>query len=80
MNRYKILKNPDVKPCTSDEAFALWLSSGWSQPVDTVEQLVAELNRQMGGIKDKHDKFIEEKFEEINAFKKLTMSALWRSR
>ena len=32
---------------------------GWSAPVDTVEDLVAELNRQMSGYKDKHDRYIE---------------------
>jgi hypothetical protein len=37
-----------------------WNPEGWAAPVDTAEELVAELERQMQGKKDKHDLFIEE--------------------
>jgi hypothetical protein len=37
-----------------------WTEQGWAAPVDTAEELVAELERQMKGYKDRHDKFIEE--------------------
>jgi hypothetical protein len=36
-----------------------WSPEGWSAPVDTAEELVAELERQMAGVKDKHDIFME---------------------
>jgi hypothetical protein len=36
-----------------------WSPDGWAVPVDTVEELVAELEREMQGHKDKHDVFIE---------------------
>lgn len=36
-----------------------WSPEGWASPVDTAEELVAELDRQMSGIKDKHDEFFE---------------------
>ena len=36
-----------------------WSAEGWAAPVDTAEELVAELERQMHGYKDKHDLFIE---------------------
>jgi hypothetical protein len=36
-----------------------WSEQGWAAPVDTAEELVAELNRQMSGYKDKHDKLVE---------------------
>ena len=36
-----------------------WSAEGWAAPVDTAEELVAELERQMHGFKDKHDLFIE---------------------
>lgn len=39
---------------------------GWSAPVDTAEELVAELNRQMSGYKDRHDKFIENHLKKMN--------------
>lgn len=39
--------------------------TGWAAPVDTVEELVAELERQMGGKKDKHDIFIEEHMKRL---------------
>jgi len=38
---------------------AQWSPDGWAAPVDTAEELVAELERQMRGIKDKHDIFVE---------------------
>jgi hypothetical protein len=37
----------------------IWTPEGWAAPVDTAEELVAELERQMRGYKDKHDLFIE---------------------
>ena len=36
-----------------------WSAEGWAAPVDTAEELVAELERQMHGYKDRHDLFIE---------------------
>jgi hypothetical protein len=36
-----------------------WRPEGWAVPVDTAEDLVAELERQVHGIKDKHDVFME---------------------
>lgn len=36
-----------------------WSPEGWAAPVDTVEELLGELNRQMNGVKDRHDLFIE---------------------
>jgi len=36
-----------------------WKPDGWASPVDTAEDLMAELDRQMNGIKDKHDIFME---------------------
>lgn len=36
-----------------------WSPEGWSASVDTTEELVAELERQMSGVKDKHDIFME---------------------
>lgn len=37
----------------------------WSLPVDTTENIVAELNRQVAGVKDKHDIFFEHVYAEI---------------
>jgi hypothetical protein len=37
-----------------------WSPDGWAASVDTAEELVAELERQMTGVKDKHDLFMEE--------------------
>jgi hypothetical protein len=37
-----------------------WSEQGWAVPVDTAEELVAELERQMQGVKDRHDLFIDE--------------------
>ena len=37
-----------------------WSQQGWAAPVDTAEELVAELERQMSGLKDRHDRFIED--------------------
>jgi len=42
-----------------------WSPEGWAAPVDTVEELVAELDRQMTGQKDKHDLFIENYLKNI---------------
>lgn len=36
-----------------------WTSEGWAAPVDTAEELLAELDRQMRGEKDRHDIFME---------------------
>jgi hypothetical protein len=36
-----------------------WSEEGWAAPVDTAEELVAELERQMAGKKDRHDIFME---------------------
>jgi hypothetical protein len=36
-----------------------WSEQGWAAPVDTAEELVAELERQMSGLKDRHDNFID---------------------
>jgi hypothetical protein len=36
-----------------------WSDSGWAVKTDTAEALIAELERQMHGIKDKHDNFVE---------------------
>lgn len=49
-----------------------WSPERWAAPVDTVEGLVAELDRQMKGFKDRHDLFIEEYMRKIreNAEKK----------
>jgi hypothetical protein len=50
-----------------------WKPEGWAVPVDTAEDLVAELERQMHGIKDKHDVFME------NYIKKMRENADSRS-
>lgn len=42
-----------------------WTPEGWAAPVDTAEGLVAELERQMTGQKDKHDIFMEKYMENI---------------
>ena len=42
-----------------------WHSEGWAAPVDTAEELVAELQRQMTGVKDKHDEFMENYMDQI---------------
>lgn len=42
-----------------------WTPERWSAPVDTAEELVAELMRQMEGKKDKHDLFIDKHIEKI---------------
>lgn len=42
-----------------------WTPEGWSAPVDTAEELVAELERQMTGVKDKHDLFMERYMKEM---------------
>jgi len=46
-----------------------WRPEGWAAPVDSAEELVAELERQMEGKKDKHDVFME------NYMKKLRENA-----
>lgn len=42
-----------------------WSPEGWAAPVDTAEELVAELMRQMEGKKDKHDLFIDEYMKKL---------------
>jgi hypothetical protein len=42
-----------------------WSSEGWAAPVDTAEELVAELERQMTGVKDRHDIFMEKYMERM---------------
>lgn len=42
-----------------------WHADGWAAPVDTTEELVAELERQMKGIKDKHDIFMENYMQKL---------------
>lgn len=42
-----------------------WSSEGWAQPVDTAEELVAELERQMNGLKDRHDLFVDEYLKRV---------------
>ena len=42
-----------------------WSDSGWASSVDTAEELVAELDRQMKGMKDRHDRFIENHLKKI---------------
>jgi len=42
-----------------------WSPKKWSAPVDTAEELVDELMRQMSGQKDRHDKFIEQHMNKI---------------
>lgn len=43
-----------------------WRPDGWSAPVDTVEQLVQELERQMQGKKDRHDQFMDEYMQKLH--------------
>lgn len=43
----------------------LWHPEGWAAPTDTAETLVAELNRQMEGKKDRHDLFIEKYMDDL---------------
>ena len=42
-----------------------WSEDGWAASVDTTEELVAELERQMTGVKDKHDLFMEKYLKQI---------------
>jgi hypothetical protein len=42
-----------------------WSPEGWAAPVDTAEELVAELERQMTGVKDRHDIFMENYMKKI---------------
>jgi len=44
---------------------AQWSPEGWAAPVDTAEELVAELERQMHGVKDKHDLFVEDYMKQM---------------
>lgn len=42
-----------------------WAPKRWAAPVDTAEELVAELMRQIEGKKDRHDLFIEEHMRKL---------------
>jgi len=42
-----------------------WSENGWAASVDTTEEIVAELERQMTGKKDKHDLFMERYMKQI---------------
>jgi hypothetical protein len=42
-----------------DDVNKKWSSEGWAVPVDTAEELVAELNRQISGVKDQHDVYMD---------------------
>lgn len=42
-----------------------WSENRWAAPVDTAEELVAELDRQMKGMKDRHDLFIERHLKRV---------------
>lgn len=42
-----------------------WSPDGWAVPVDTAEDLVAELERQMQGKMDRHDAFIEDHIKQL---------------
>ena len=42
-----------------------WSEAGWAASVDTAEELVAELDRQMKGMKDRHDRFIDDHLKKI---------------
>lgn len=42
-----------------------WSPQGWAAPVDTADDLVEELKRQMTGMKDRHDLFIEDHIRDI---------------
>ena len=53
----------DKRKTVAKEGFSRkssWSEQGWALPVDTAEELVAELERQMSGLKDKHDLLVEE--------------------
>ena len=43
----------------SREAKKAWTPDGWAASTDTTEDLLAELDRQISGVKDKHDIFME---------------------
>jgi len=43
-----------------------WRPEGWSAPVDTAELLVAELERQMQGKKDRHDQFMDAYMQKLH--------------
>ena len=42
------------------DAKQTWRPDGWAASVDTAEELLAELDREMTGVKDKHDLFMEQ--------------------
>jgi hypothetical protein len=54
-SRYDILLDkPGIKRYLKN-----WSTQGWSLPVDTADDLVDELERQMRGYKDRHDNLID---------------------
>jgi hypothetical protein len=48
-----------------DDAKKRWSPEGWATSVDTAEELVAELERQVSGVKDRHDIFMENYFKKM---------------
>ena len=59
-------KSKDKRKKIAKEGFGYktsWKEGGWSAPTDTAEELVAELERQMSGKKDKHDLVISNYLE-----------------
>jgi len=42
-----------------------WSPEGWAASVDTAEELVAELEREISGVKDKHDIFMEKYMNQL---------------
>ena len=43
-----------------EDAKKKWSPEGWAVSTDTAEELVAELERQISGVKDRHDVFIDD--------------------
>jgi len=64
MNRFEILKGIEWKELSipsSSNPFEVRIPkrSRWPGPVDTADQLIEELNREVNGLKDRHDYVIE---------------------
>ena len=66
MDRYGIAlgKLPPLAKEVRQLPIDSWSEENWSVPVDTTEELLAELDRQMAGLKDKHDRFIDAYMED----------------
>jgi len=64
MNRFEIARGDPITikdyEIQKFNPTGLWSPNGWSVPVNTAVELVAELERQLAGFTDKHDIFIEE--------------------